>query len=399
MLYKREVTIDNTSNSDNLTDYQVKIELNSTNFDFTHASNDGNDVRFKDSDDTTYLYYWIEKWDSSNQEAILWVKVPSIPASSNKTIYMYHGDTSGGYTSNGDNTFDFFDGFDGTEIDTNKWDIKGSSSNLTLSNSILDIHITEYDGSSFYKISNGIVSKNNEIEVGQILEARSKGDSAKRSRFVFVGANGNDGVIHPGWSNTEKGFSITQTNTTPDAYTESYDTERKYTSLYDISYSNWHIYRIDYIDADTLKFYIDNALKATHTGSYVPSIARKPVLGGCDYQDTNFHITYDWVRVRKYTDPEPTITVGNEEEATSIYISGQVTLSGNPVQGAIVRAICQDDETYAKDNTTDENGNYMITGLDITKKYHIVVEYTDPNTGQKYNAESKWNITPIESSS
>jgi len=105
-----------------------------------------------------------------------------------------------------------------------------------------------------------------------------------------------------------------------------------------------------------------------------------------------------WVdnyRVRKYTDPEPTTTVGNEE--TNFCISGQVTLSGNPVQGAVVRAICQDDETYAGDTTTDENGNYTITGLAGNKKYHIVVEYTD-GSGNKYNAESKWDITPSEGS-
>ena len=74
-----------------------------------------------------------------------------------------------------------------------------------------------------------------------------------------------------------------------------------------------------------------------------------------------------------------------------------MTLNGNPVQGAKVRAICQGDNSYAGDATTDANGNYEITGLDGTKKYHIVVEYTD-DSGNKYNAESKWDITPIESS-
>jgi len=86
--YKRQVTVTEQSGND-LTDYQVLIELDSTNFDFSHANEDGSDIRFYDGSN---LYpYWIEKWDSVNQEARVWVKVPSIPASSSTSFYMYYG--------------------------------------------------------------------------------------------------------------------------------------------------------------------------------------------------------------------------------------------------------------------------------------------------------------------
>ena len=102
--------------------------------------------------------------------------------------------------------------------------------------------------------------------------------------------------------------------------------------------------------------------------------------------------------VEEYEGDAPDI--GCYEIPAVIYkISGQVTLNGNPVQGAKVRAICQDDNSYGGDAVTDENGNYEITGLEENKKYHIIVEYTDSDTGQKYNAESKWDITPVEKSS
>ena len=91
--------------------------------------------------------------------------------------------------------------------------------------------------------------------------------------------------------------------------------------------------------------------------------------------------------------------IGCYEIPAVVYkISGQVTLEGSPVQGAKVRCICQDTNTYVGDTTTDASGNYEFTDLDQNKKYHIVVEYTDPDTGQKYNAESKWDITPVEES-
>ena len=92
--YCANINIDNTGNSNALSDYQQKIVLSSSNFDFSKANSDGSDIRFLDSDDSTPLSYWIESWDSSGQTATIWVKVPSIPASSNYTIYMYFGNAS-----------------------------------------------------------------------------------------------------------------------------------------------------------------------------------------------------------------------------------------------------------------------------------------------------------------
>ena len=44
--------------------------------------------------------------------AQIWVKVPSIPASGVKTIYLYYGNPVAPSTSDGDNTFIFFDSFE-----------------------------------------------------------------------------------------------------------------------------------------------------------------------------------------------------------------------------------------------------------------------------------------------
>ena len=68
--YRRALTI---QSENALTDYQVLIELNSTNFDFTKAKSDGSDIRFVDEDDATKLSYWIEEWDASSESARVWV--------------------------------------------------------------------------------------------------------------------------------------------------------------------------------------------------------------------------------------------------------------------------------------------------------------------------------------
>lgn len=50
----------------------------------------GEDIRFVDSDDLTLLNYEIEKWDNSG-EAWIWVKLDSVSSSEDTEFYMYYG--------------------------------------------------------------------------------------------------------------------------------------------------------------------------------------------------------------------------------------------------------------------------------------------------------------------
>lgn len=78
------------------------------------------------------------------------------------------------------------------------------------------------------------------------------------------------------------------------------------------------------------------------------------------------------------------------------YISGTVTLSGAPVSGATIRLVRQDTGEYVATTTTNGSGVYSFTGitnLSPLYKYHTMVEYT--NGGDKYNAKSLWDITPL----
>jgi len=101
--YRRKVTITEQSGND-LTDYQVLVELNSTNFNFAHAQTNGEDIRFAD-EEGNLRDYWIEKWDAANEEAKVWVKVPSIPANGITELYMYYGNPSASSESDASATF------------------------------------------------------------------------------------------------------------------------------------------------------------------------------------------------------------------------------------------------------------------------------------------------------
>ena len=108
--YRRPVTVDN-QNATALADYQAHVTLNASNFDFASAKPDGADIRFTSVDGTTLLSHWTESYDSAGRTASLWVKVPSLPAASSTTIYLYYGNAGAASTSSADSTFLFYDRF------------------------------------------------------------------------------------------------------------------------------------------------------------------------------------------------------------------------------------------------------------------------------------------------
>jgi hypothetical protein len=110
--YRKTITITELSGS-TLTDYQIGLTVS---YD-SDMQPDFADIRFIDSDNTTELGHWRQSYTASSS-AIFWVKVPSIPASGTKKIYMYYGNLAASSASSGAATFDFFDDFSG---DLSSW--------------------------------------------------------------------------------------------------------------------------------------------------------------------------------------------------------------------------------------------------------------------------------------
>ena len=74
------------------TNTPIPVRLHSGNFDFVGAKADGSDLKVIAGDDKTPLKFWIERYDSVNELAVLWVQVPSIlPGTDKNTIYVYAG--------------------------------------------------------------------------------------------------------------------------------------------------------------------------------------------------------------------------------------------------------------------------------------------------------------------
>ncbi len=103
--YQRAISIDNTANSNTLAHYQVSVTLNTALLISSgEMRSDCGDIRINDSDGATAITgYWVE--NCNNAATLIWILVPSIPASATKTIYLYYGNSSATPLSSVSNTF------------------------------------------------------------------------------------------------------------------------------------------------------------------------------------------------------------------------------------------------------------------------------------------------------
>lgn len=121
--YTVPFVIDNTANTSVLTDYQVLVTLDTAiQISQGHMLSDCGDIRFYDSSQVISLTYWLESGCNTSSTRV-WVKIPSIPATSTEKIYLTYGDSSSS-ESNGDAVFEFFDDFTGSNgsvLNSSKW--------------------------------------------------------------------------------------------------------------------------------------------------------------------------------------------------------------------------------------------------------------------------------------
>jgi biopolymer transport protein ExbB len=95
--YRKEISFDlSPAGSDvagTAQDVPVLVRLSLANFSyFNDAKPDGSDFRVVAGDDKTPLKFHFEKYDSQNQMALLWVRVPQITGGSKtEKIYAYYG--------------------------------------------------------------------------------------------------------------------------------------------------------------------------------------------------------------------------------------------------------------------------------------------------------------------
>src|SRR3989339_1812609 len=93
--FRKEITIDATKvSSGPHTNFPVLVNLTSDASLATNAQADGDDILFTSSGGATQLSHEIEKYGSSTGALVAWVKVPSLPSSTDTVFFMYYGNAA-----------------------------------------------------------------------------------------------------------------------------------------------------------------------------------------------------------------------------------------------------------------------------------------------------------------
>lgn len=298
-----EITIDNTGNANTLTDYQVLLEISGDETFFEDCENNQVYLEFYDEDQTTLLKHWVEEWDITNHNAKIWIKVPSIPGSATKTIYLKINPTRTEDLSNGEDTFDFFDDFDYSEGDldgVNGWQDCGN----------IDAHcngdgtVTITSPPDYVKIVNS-----KEINLTDwIIEYKGKfptsptayDDAGVVWRSDYLTSGSKDLAFYYR-RNEDRCELLRHTSMPGDGGTDKNNIFADYTMD-----NNYHIYKIIYTSGNRqATVYIDDTQIHQHTFTDDPA-GKHCGLYIHEHDATEF--VFEWLRVRKYTSPEPSIS-------------------------------------------------------------------------------------------
>lgn len=343
--YYREITIKENSGID-LKNYQIMISLDTASLIAAgKMRSDCGDIRFFD-ETGKMLNYYIEPGTCNTPSTRIWINVPLISATSTKKIYLVYGNPSAFYQGDPESVFDFFENFD--TLDTSRWYIVPNTQ-YTISNGVLRINTgsillqnpLSFSLNSYYYIVEAMVqySTNQENYFSGALGvassqkvATNNGNSDAVVLYMLTDqANRNDVQVFIG-SGATNSFDIANAQT---VFTASLDTW--YTLGIEITPSSVGIWR----DNQRLRTY---SLKWSKNLIYV-------ILG--DYTGSTNNIkdtSYDWIRIRKYVYPEPSVSIGSEKPLRGV-ISFNLRNVGTGSIGSIFKSIVYylDGTIYQKD--------------------------------------------------
>ena len=339
--YQREITIHENS-GETLRDYQVLVALAGSDFP-EEAEVDGDDIRFTDADGRE-LSYWVEEFDAGAEHAMIWVKVPLIPANGEAGIMMWYGNPGAMGMSDGEAVFEFFD--TGNEID--KWTTSGSAGQSTTVGN---------PAPSYYSYPKAYMYRNIGLVANSIIEVDMETDSSISKVVVLdfpflVNANG---------------------------YGQHFRLESRTRDISGFSWkTDWFPYNWGApVSGNTYsanKWYkIKIAIDDTHAWGWVDGVLVPTSPYQLRLTDYNTYIGISWngrvdnIRVRKYASSEPTITLAPPAPATHTAL----TITKSPS----LNSIRQFGETVIT-LSIENSGTTDVTDVEITDRVHPSFDLT-----------------------
>ncbi len=243
--------------------------------------------------------YYIE---DDNTNKYIWTKV-NLDANQTKTIYITK---TNGYSPDGNNVFFFFDDFNGTTLDLNKWQVfAGStysvSNSLRLNTGGISVK-TAFDVNleSNYIVKLRATTINNSTTYGGTLPQLAS------SRFVPGGNTGSDATIFP---IKEGGTSDDLVLFAGTGSTASYNIANNPIISGSIDYNTFYNYDL-YLRNTTFQYFRDgNSLYNSASITWAKNL-KYLTLGNFTTSNADIgDMNYLYLFIRKYTANEPTITV------------------------------------------------------------------------------------------
>ncbi|MCL5407381.1 MAG: DUF2341 domain-containing protein [Patescibacteria group bacterium] len=378
--YRKAITVDNTQTASILTDYQTVMTIDTQALvSAGKMSSDCKDIRFTDNDKITPLNFWLESGCNTTTTRV-WIKVPSIPASSTATIYLYYGDSSATSASNGNNTFILFDDFNDNSIDVTKWTVVDPGNKFSESGSKLNFIY----GSGAGNWNASIYSNQNFSRSELSFEFNYKRTSAYSpyNAFMWGWKDTTTGVsyanlVHGEYSQADAGCTVNCTN-------PNYEKGAGTGSI------TWQ-QALDYVVRLRLKSTAGVYYDQSTDGGVTWTTAQQTSA----YNDTPLKVAWmhysgdeivDNAKVRKWTANEPALSAGSE---TIFYSTTNPTLTPNTGQGyttisAFTQTLGAGSSGAIKYQVSPDNGVtwYWWSGATWAT---TIAGYTEANTASDVN--------------
>jgi Concanavalin A-like lectin/glucanases superfamily/Domain of unknown function (DUF2341) len=328
--YRQQVDVYNNE-STALTDFQVAVSTSTLQLASLYSdgklNSDFSDLRFTDQNGQE-LKYWFESTTSTMRS--VFVKLSNLPANTTSTIFMYYGNQSvSDNRVSGEEMFSFFDDFEDNSINSSKWEvgIKGdnTSGGYVEEDGQLQLTSTNNESGSAYAKTLSTFTNNFIIEWKRY-------DTQENYNHLSFGYGDIKGVSTDEWwyTNSEYGYMCAVQDDSRFRY-------RRNGSLLDLE---------DYIDGPDSGQWVNykNVYDSSGNWKWYYDIGSGWTLLGIGHTDTTYLINdkyillarggysgaawggiskFDYVRVYKTTENEPTIslTSGASEEQSEAPIA------------------------------------------------------------------------------
>lgn len=315
--YSSTLYVQENSGKD-LSGYQVKILLDSSNFNFSEADSQGKDIRFESGG--KQLSYWIESWEQAASTASVWVKVPSIKANGQSEIKMYYGNTLAEDMNNGASTFELFDDFSNSRLEYSTWESNtNGGGQVGFSSGVCNLIVPVKHPNGFsvlkskedFPINSSLVVKRKKVTTGE----DTRGPILLQG-FVDPQSETKNWILLETEQNSEMYTSWSIKNNKANLKYEPWDLSdvNVQDNVWYISETAWYqegdeINKVSWFKNGVRDTKMD--VVSSEETPYVPGTNMKIFLKSNTYVEGSPNTGYmaiDYVFVRKYTSQEPTVS-------------------------------------------------------------------------------------------